>query len=135
MNHRSIASFAVLFLATIARADDAVSVATAPPVVVKTTPVAGAADVDAAATTEIHVTFSKDMAGGTWSWSTWGEATFPDLAGKPKYLEDKRTCVLPVKLQPGHTYAIWVNSEKFGNFKDANGRSAVPYLLVFETRP
>ena len=54
--------------------------------------------------------------------------------GKPKYLADKRTCVLPVKLEPGKTYAIWVNSEKFGNFKDTEGRPAVPYLLVFRTK-
>ena len=42
--------------------------------------------------------------------------------------------VLPVRLEPGKTYAIWVNSEKFGNFKDADGRSAVPYLPVFRTK-
>ena len=28
--------------------------------------------------------------------------------------------------------ALWI--EKFGNFKDADGRSAVPYLLVFKTK-
>ena len=56
------------------------------------------------------------------------------MDGKPKYLADKRTCVLPVKLEPGKTYAIWVNSEKLGNFKDTDGRSAVPYLLVFKTK-
>lgn len=134
MRYARFATMSVLLLAAAARADDAVSVAAAPPVVVKTTPQAGTADVDAAATTEIRVTFSKDMADGSWSWSTWGEGTFPDLAGKPRYLEDKRTCVLPVKLAPGRTYAIWLNSQNFGNFKDADGRSAVPYLLVFRTK-
>jgi len=54
--------------------------------------------------------------------------------GKPKYEDDRRTCVLPVKLEPGKTYAIWVNSPKFRNFKDADGRPAVPYLLIFKTR-
>jgi hypothetical protein len=49
-------------------------------------------------------------------------------------LPDGKTCVLPVKLEPGKTYVSWLNSQKFGNFKDADGRSAVPYLLVFETR-
>jgi hypothetical protein len=48
--------------------------------------------------------------------------------------KDQRTCVLPVKLEPGKTYAIWVNSEKFNNFKDVGGRSAVPYLLGFKTK-
>jgi len=84
--------------------------------------------------TEIKVTFSKDMADKSWSWSTASKESFPDVAGKPHYLDDHRTCVLPVKLQPGKTYAIWLNSQKFGNFKDASGQSAVPYLLVFETK-
>ena len=35
---------------------------------------------------------------------------------------------------PGKTYAIWLNSQKFRNFKDTAGRPAVPYLLVFRTR-
>jgi hypothetical protein len=38
-----------------------------------------------------------------------------------------------VKLEPRKTYAIWLNSGNFGNFKDTSGNSAVPYLLVFET--
>jgi RNA polymerase sigma-70 factor (ECF subfamily) len=101
-----------------------------PPVVVKTVPEAGAGEVDWKLT-EIRVTFSKDMQDGSWSWCTLSQESFPTLGGQPKYLADKRTCVLPVKLEPGRTYAIWVNCEKFRNFKDADGRSAVPYLLVF----
>jgi hypothetical protein len=50
------------------------------------------------------------------------------------YENDKRTCVLKVKLESGKTYAIWVYTEKFTNFKDADGRPAVPYVLVFQTR-
>jgi RNA polymerase sigma-70 factor (ECF subfamily) len=41
--------------------------------------------------------------------------------------------VLPVQLEPNHTYGFWLNSAKFGNFKDRQQRSAVPYLLVFKT--
>jgi RNA polymerase sigma-70 factor (ECF subfamily) len=107
--------------------------ASAPPVVVKTVPEAGSEGVDSKLT-EIKVSYSKNMQDGSWSWSTLSEESFPKLDGKPKYLADKRTCVLPVKLAPGKTYAIWLNSEKFGNFKDADGRSAVPYLLVFKTK-
>jgi RNA polymerase sigma-70 factor (ECF subfamily) len=114
-----------------ARADE-VSVETAPPVTVKTLPQAGAADVDAK-TTEIQVTFSKDMMDQSWSWSQLSDETFPKFTGKPKYLKNKRTCAVSVKLEPGKTYAIWLNSEKFDNFKDADGRPAVPYLLVFKT--
>lgn len=112
---------------------DEVTLQSVPPVVAKTVPAAGADDVDPA-TAEIRVTFSKDMTDGSWSWSTLTEDSFPPTAGKPKYLADKRTCVLPVKLEAGKTYAVWVNSERFGNFQDAAGRSAVPYLLVFRTK-
>jgi RNA polymerase sigma-70 factor (ECF subfamily) len=124
---------ALLTLIGIVKADDdAVTLAAAPPVVVKTIPEAGTDGVDSAVT-EIKVTYSKDMTDGSWSWSTWGKDTFPEMTGKPHYLDDKRTCVLPVKLQPGRTYAIWLNSNNFGNFKDASGKSAVPYLLIFKT--
>jgi RNA polymerase sigma-70 factor (ECF subfamily) len=104
-------------------------------VVVRTVPEAGKDGIDASLT-EIKVTYSKDMADGTWSWSTAGKENFPEIpeGAKPHYLNDKRTCVLPVKLKPHKAYAIWLNSGKFGNFKDADGRSAVPYLLVFKTK-
>jgi RNA polymerase sigma-70 factor (ECF subfamily) len=110
-----------------------VTLASAPPVVVRTVPEAGADDVDPQLT-EIKVTFSKDMADGSWSWTTYGKDNFPKTDGKPKYLADKRTCVLPVKLEPGKTYALLLNSETFRNFKDEDGRPAVPYLLVFRTK-
>ena len=42
--------------------------------------------------------------------------------------------MVDVKLQPKKTYVIWLNSQKSGNFNDADGKSAVPYLLVFETK-
>jgi len=109
-----------------------ITVESAPPVVVKTVPQVGVANVNPK-TTEIQVTFSKDMTDESWSWSQLSDETFPKIIGKPKYLNDKRTCVATVKLEPDKTYAIWLNSEKFGNFKDADGRSAVPYLLIFKT--
>jgi hypothetical protein len=115
-----------------ARAQE-ITLESAPPVVVKTVPEAGSGDADPAAT-EIRVTFSKPMRDGSWSWSTASPQTFPQTTGEPKYLEDGRTCVLPVKLEPGRTYAIWLNSQRFRNFKDEHDRPAVPYLLVFQTR-
>lgn len=111
-----------------------VGVATAPPVVVATVPQAGATDVDAAATTEIKVTFSKAMEPGNFSWVQFGKDTFPETAGKPHFLDDHRTCVLPVKLQPGHPYVIWLNRPPYQSFMDGEGHRAVPYLLVFETK-
>jgi len=115
-----------------AQADD-ITLESARAVVVKAIPEAGSADVDPKLT-EVQVTFSKDMQDRTWSWAQASKQSFPAIDGKPKYLADKRTCVLPVKLESGKTYAIWVNSQKFGNFKDTEGRPALPYLLVFKTK-
>ncbi|HEV3120545.1 MAG TPA: Ig-like domain-containing protein [Isosphaeraceae bacterium] len=115
-----------------ARAQE-ITLDSAPPVVVKAVPEAGASDVDPA-TAEIRVTFSQPMQDGTWSWATVSNETFPRTTGKPKYMDDRRTAVLPVKLEPGKTYAVWLNSANFQNFKGANGKPAVPYLLVFKTK-
>ncbi len=111
-----------------------VTLETAPAVVVKTVPEAGSKNVDPALT-EIKATFSKPMLDKSWSWVQISEKTFPDMVGESAvtYLEDNRTCVLKVKLKEDRTYAIWLNSERFSNFKDVDGRSAVPYLLVFQT--
>jgi tRNA A-37 threonylcarbamoyl transferase component Bud32 len=104
-----------------------------PPVVVETFPVSGARDV-APGETEIRVRFSKEMADGSWSWSTAWENSTPEFLGQPHYEPDDRTCVTEVKLEPGRTYAFWLNSENFHNFKDVDGRPAVPYLLIFQTK-
>jgi Bacterial Ig-like domain len=110
-----------------------ITLESARPVVIKSVPEAAADNVDPA-TTQISVTFSKPMQAGTWSWCVLSKESYPGTSEAPKYLEDKRTCVLPVKLQPGKTYAVWINSEKFFEFKDTKGQPAVPYLLVFRTR-
>jgi len=41
---------------------------------------------------------------------------------------------MKVKLEPNKTYCYWLNSQKFTNFRDTSGHSAVPYLLVFQTK-
>jgi RNA polymerase sigma-70 factor (ECF subfamily) len=111
-----------------------ISVETMPPVVVKTFPQAGDTNVDPDIG-EIRVTFSKDMmTEEMWSWVKVSNDTFPELTGNVRYLSDKRTCVAPVKLERGKTYAIWFNSNQFNAFRDKNNNPAIPYLLVFETR-
>ncbi len=133
MKRRTVVLIALLIgLSGVAAQADDVTLESVPPVVVKTVPEAGTDEVDSKLAA-IEVTFSKEMKDESWSWVTHSKESFPTMDGKPKYLADKRTCVLPVKLEPGKTYAIWVNSEKFGNFKDADGRPAVPYLFVFKT--
>jgi RNA polymerase sigma-70 factor (ECF subfamily) len=131
----SLTAFVVGLMAQLPAAAVAqeITLETAPPVVVKTVPEAGSANVDAS-TTEIRVTFGKAMQDRSWSWSSASQDSFPETTGEPKYDADKRTCILPVKLQAGKTYAIWVNSQRHRNFKDADGKPAVPYLLVFKTK-
>lgn len=104
-----------------------------PPVVITTVPPSGAAGVDPTMT-ELRVTFSKAMKDGNWSWVDLKDGSFPTMTGEPHFLEDGRTCVLPVKLQPGKVYATWLNVDNFQAFQDEDGQPAVPYLLIFETR-
>jgi hypothetical protein len=42
--------------------------------------------------------------------------------------------VMKVRLEPNKTYGYWLNSQQFKNFKDSQGRAAVPYLLAFQTK-
>jgi RNA polymerase sigma-70 factor (ECF subfamily) len=109
------------------------SIGVMPPVVVKTVPESGVKDV-APGVTEIKVTFSKEMSDGSWSWSSAWENSTPEGVDKPRYDADGKTCVLKVKLEPNKTYAYWVNSNRFHNFRDKQGHAAVPYLLIFQTK-
>jgi len=128
-----IAGMAVLALQTGAMAESA-TVEAFPPVVVQTFPTAGAQDVDPSIK-EVRVTFSKEMlTEEMWSFVYALPAEFPKVAGEVRYLPDKRTCVLPVSLEPGKTYGIWINSKKHNAFRDREQNAAVPYLLVFKTR-
>jgi RNA polymerase sigma-70 factor (ECF subfamily) len=74
------------------------------------------------------------MIDGGWSWSTAWADSAPESLGEPAYLDDDRTCVLRVRLEPGRTYGWWLNSDRFQHFQDQQGRPAVPYLLIFQTR-
>jgi RNA polymerase sigma-70 factor (ECF subfamily) len=101
--------------------------------VIRTVPEAGQTEVDPGLK-EIRVTFSKPMRDGSWSWVQMSAGSFPKLAGQPSFQTDQRTAVLPVTLDPGRTYVLWLNSPPHENFQDRDGRKAVPYLLVFSTR-
>ena len=104
-----------------------------PPVVVRTVPEAGSNDVPSGECV-IKVTFSKPMAGGSWSWSDAWQGSAPQIVEQPHYEADKKTCVMKVKLEPGRTYGWWLNSQKFQGFRDTGDRPAVPYLLTFQTK-
>lgn len=133
MKRTALLLLATMLLGIAAPATRAQDLESTPPVVIKTVPEAGSKDVPPGVM-EIKVTFSKEMRNNSWSWSTaWKDST-PEAVDKPRYEADGKTCVFKVKLEPGKTYGYWLNSQKFTNFKDQQGRSAVPYLLVFSTK-
>lgn len=108
------------------------TVASMPPVVIETLPVAGDTGVDPE-TKEIRVTFSKDMkTENMWSFVQVSKKSYPKTTGKPHF-KGKRTIVLPVELAADHTYVLWINRGRYNAFRDADGQPAVPYLLVFKT--
>jgi len=114
--------------------DPGQTVAGLPPVVVETFPASGASDVEPG-DTEIDVRFSKEMTDGAWSWApAWPDST-PEIIAEQKYNPDHRAFVIPARLEPGRTYAFWLNSDKLHGFTDMAGRPAVPYLLIFSTKP
>ena len=129
-------ALAATFLASaaIAQTTKQPSVKNMAPSVIKTVPVAGATDVDPGLT-EITVTFSKDMmTDRMWAVCQISKETFPESAGNIHYLPDKRTCVVPVKLQPGKSYVLWFNRGQYNSFRDTGNNPAIPYMLVFETK-
>jgi len=103
------------------------------PVVISSVPVAGNTTVDSS-TTEIRVTFSKDMkTNKMWSVVQLGKSSFPQITGAVRFLKDSRTFVIPVKLKENTVYALGINSKTMHGFKGKNGKTAQPYLLSFKT--
>jgi hypothetical protein len=111
--------------------EPATNIADLPPVVVRSVPESGSRDMPVDLK-EIRVTFSKEMKDRTWSWCAAGSFQAPPLSNV-HYDADHRTIVATAKLEAGKKYAVWLNSDGCSNFRDAQGHSAVPYLLTFET--
>ncbi|MCH9653394.1 MAG: Ig-like domain-containing protein [Planctomycetes bacterium] len=105
-----------------------------PPSVINTVPQAGSAEVDPALK-EISVTFSKDMiTDRMWAVVQISKETFPKTGKNIHYKDDKRTCVIPVTLEPDKTYVMWFNKGRYNSFRDTENNPSVPYLLVFKTK-
>lgn len=104
-----------------------------PPQVVAFEPPNGASRVDPR-TTELRVTFDRPMSEG-WSWVTEGQDLFPPTTGEASLTSDRRVAVLPVKLEPGKRYVVWLNSEQFRYFRDLAGVELIPVRWTFETAP
>jgi RNA polymerase sigma-70 factor (ECF subfamily) len=102
------------------------------PRIIASSPKMGAKDVDSALK-EITVTFDRDMSRGM-SW-TGGPPDFPESPnGARAFWRNSRTCVLPVKLQPGHHYRVGINSMSYQNFRGDNGLPTAVSAISFTTR-
>ncbi len=103
------------------------------PWIIAASPAPGESEVDPALS-EITITFDRDMLGGM-SW-TGRESDYPPTPeGRPAYWRNQRTCVLPVKLQPGHFYRVDINpGPPWQNFRGTDGRTAAQAVLYFTTQ-
>jgi len=113
-----------------ARAEPTTSVQQAPTITSSTPPIA-ARDVDPA-TTEIRVTFDQDMHTSGYSFTGDGRL-FPETTGRPRW-DGRRSCVLPVALEPGHAYRVGINSTSHQNFRAVAGTPAAHDVIWFTTQ-
>jgi hypothetical protein len=81
------------------QASNAQSIQDLPPVVVKTIPESGSADIPPGEY-EIKVTFSKEMTDGSWSWCSAWDDSEPTGLEKPHYEADLKTCAIKVRNGP-----------------------------------
>jgi len=103
------------------------------PTVAATSPKALANDVPASLKS-ISVTFDQEMMDKSWSWVQISKESYPGTTGKPSYDKARKTCTLPVKLQPGKVYWLGINSEEHKFFQTAAETPARPYVILFATR-
>ena len=97
--------------------------------VVATSPAVGAQA--PASTSVLSVTFDRPMQP---SWSFAGRPQdAPTYVSQPSLSADGRTISVAVQLQPGRSYVVWLNSESYKNFRDAQGHPAEPFRLTFST--
>lgn len=100
------------------------------PKVLSAIPDHGDIDIDPA-TTEIRITFDQDMSPHGRS-ICGGGPNFPNFTGTPRW-DNPRTLLLPVKLEPDHTYDLSLNCQAAQNFRGTNGQPLESYPISFKT--
>ena len=130
MSRRPVPRVAIRWLLALAALAVVPLQATSAPRVIRTVPENGDRNVDPALR-EIRVIFDSDMRADGFSFVGGGPA-FPNPTGPPRWL-DRRTCVLPVQLEPDHDYSFSINSERFARFQGMDGAPAVPMPVRFHT--
>ncbi len=97
------------------------------------TPANGAKDVDPKLKT-LRITFNVSM-GEDFSWTGGGDH-FPKIpeGKRPSWTKDRKTCILPVELQPDWEYQLGLNSPSHKNFQSAGGIPLKPVIYKFKTK-
>jgi hypothetical protein len=112
--------------------DQATAAAPPCPIIVKSVPAMGDANVDPALD-QVSVTFDRDMGKGM-SW-TGGPPLFPPVDNtRHAHWIDSRTCVLPVKLEKATYYRVGINAQSFRNFQSTQGVAAACTAICFVTQ-
>jgi hypothetical protein len=101
------------------------------PVVVSTKPENYSNNISAN-TTQLSVTFNREMKDKSWSWVKWNYP-YPETTGQPSYDNTKTIFSLSVKLEPGKAYLIRINAGQYSSFMSADGVKAQPFVFVFAT--
>jgi RNA polymerase sigma-70 factor (ECF subfamily) len=101
------------------------------PQVVALDPPPGATDVDPARTT-LTVTFDRAMDPEGWAWVTVSAETAPEI-GESRWDDAVRVHTAEVRLAPGRTYEVWLNSPQYSYFRDREGRALAPLQWTFTT--
>jgi hypothetical protein len=104
-----------------------------PPRVVTRVPAHLAADVDAAATTRLEITFDRPMRTQGFSFCG-GGPSFPEFESSPTW-QDPRTIVVEVALEPDREYSLSLNCLAATNFRSQQGVALAPTPWSFTTLP
>jgi hypothetical protein len=104
------------------------------PQVLRTSPQDGAEDVDASLG-KIEIAFDRPMQTGTWAVLSpeGADAAFPRIASQG-FDKAGKVFTMIVKLEPGRTYEIRLNSSYATGFRSAPGIPLAPRTLRFKTR-
>lgn len=80
----------------------------------------------------LTITFDRKMRDK--SWAILDHPQMPEIIGKISYDATCTKLSIPLKLAPGKTYILQLNSKQVIGFKDANGNQLVPTTIRFSTR-
>ena len=103
------------------------------PKVVRTSPENFAADVPATCK-EMSVTFDRRMMDGCWAWVRRWADKYPKTTGGAAYDGPRKTCTVPVTLEPGKVYWVGINTPPYTSFQAVDHTRARPHVLLFATK-